>query len=235
MQTLVNWSGGKDAALALYRIQQQDEFTVQHLLTTINGAFGRVSMHGVREALIAEQAERLGLPLITVRLPETASMDLYQTTMNETLRPLVADGLTQAVFGDIFLEDLRHWREQQLAANGLSGVFPLWQVPSMALLEEFWAAGFRAIVVAVNGQHLDRSFCGRVLDRQFVADLPPTVDPCGENGEFHTFVFDAPYFNRPIALTVGELVERTYTFTDADGQEHISTYYFADLLSDERS
>jgi uncharacterized protein (TIGR00290 family) len=233
MQTLVNWSGGKDAALALYRIQQQGELAVLHLLTTVNEAYDRVSMHGVREALIEAQAERLGLPLTTVRLPETASMELYQTKMNDVLRLLVADGVTHAVFGDIFLEDLRQWREQQLTPIGLSGVFPLWQVPSLTLLEEFWAAGFQTVVVAVNGQHLDRSFCGRVLDRQFIADLPSTVDPCGENGEFHTFVFDAPYFNRPIDFTIGEIAERTYAFTDADGHEHKSVYYFADLLPDE--
>lgn len=230
MQTIINWSGGKDSALALYRVRQQGTFEVQHLLTTINGAYGRVSMHGVREALIEAQAERLGLPLLTVRLPETASMELYQTTMNDTLRPLVTNGVTQAVFGDIFLDDLRQWREQQLATVGLTGVFPLWQVASLTLLEEFWAAGFQTIVVAVNGQHLDQSFCGRVLDRQFVADLPAGVDPCGENGEFHTFVFDAPYFSRPIATTLADVVERTYTFTDADNQVRTSTYYFADLL-----
>lgn len=232
MQTLINWSGGKDSALALYRILQEDQFAVEQLLTTINGAYGRVSMHGVREELIAAQAERLGIPLTTVRLPETASMELYQNTMDEVLRPLVAGGITHAVYGDIFLEDLRHWREQQLAPLGLSGVFPLWQVPSLTLLDEFWAVGFQTIVVAVNGQQLNQSFCGRILDRQFVADLPANVDPCGENGEFHTFVFDAPYFSQPIVFTLGDVVERTYTFTDAEGQERTSTYYFADLLPD---
>lgn len=230
MQTLINWSGGKDSALALHRIRQQGQFSVQQLLTTINGAFGRVSMHGVREELINVQAERLGLPLTTVRLPETASLELYQDTMNEALRPLVAAGITHAVYGDIFLEDLRQWREAQLAPVGLTGIFPLWQVPSLTLLDEFWKAGFQTIVVAVNGQHLDQSFCGRVLDRQFVADLPTKVDPCGENGEFHSFVFDAPYFSSPIAFSLGETVERTYTFTDADGQQQTSTYYFADLI-----
>ena len=124
-QTLINWSGGKDSALALHRIRQQGQFTVEHLLTTINGAYGRVSMHGVREELVQAQAERLGLPLITVRLPETASLELYQTTMNDALGPLVAAGITQAVYGDIFLEDLRQWREQQLVPVGLTGVFPL--------------------------------------------------------------------------------------------------------------
>ncbi|MEZ0484095.1 diphthine--ammonia ligase [Fibrella aquatica] len=230
MKTIMNWSGGKDSALALHRIRQQGHFAVQRLLTTINGAYGRVSMHGVREELIQAQADRINLPLTTVRLPETASMELYQITMNEALDPLMKEGITHAIFGDIFLEDLRTWREEQLTSVGLSGIFPLWQTPSLDLLEEFWAAGFQTIVVAVNGQYLDKSFCGRLLDRQFVVDLPANVDPCGENGEFHTFVFDAPYFTSAISVTVGEVVERTYNFTDADGLEHNSTYYFADLL-----
>ncbi|MEZ0538751.1 diphthine--ammonia ligase [Fibrella arboris] len=229
MKMVINWSGGKDSALALHRIQQQSQYSVQQLLTTINSAHGRVSMHGVPEELIAAQAARLGLPLLTVRLPETASMEQYQATMDDALRPLVASGILQAAFGDIFLEDLRAWREKQLASIGLTGVFPLWQVPSLSLLDEFWEAGFQTIVVAVNGDRLAKSFCGRVLDRQFVADLPANVDPCGENGEFHTFVFDAPYFSSPINVSVGSVVERTYHFSDADGQERTSTYYFADL------
>ncbi|MEZ0611487.1 diphthine--ammonia ligase [Fibrella sp. WM1] len=228
-KTLLNWSGGKDSALALHRLQQEGRHAVTALLTTMNGAYGRVSMHGVRQELIQAQADRIGLPLHTLALPETTSMTDYAQQMADTLRPFVADGVTHAAFGDIFLEDLRTWRETQLSPVGLSGVFPLWQADSMALLDEFWAAGFQTIVVAVNGQVLDRSFCGRVLDRQFVADLPAGVDPCGENGEFHTFVFDAPYFTSPIAVRPGEPIERTYTFTDADGINRTTTYYFCDL------
>lgn len=227
---LVNWSGGKDSALALYRIQQRDDYAITALLTTLNGAYGRVSMHGVRQELIQAQADRMGLPLHTLALPETTSMTDYARQMADTLSSFVASGVTHSVFGDIFLEDLRTWRETQLAKVGLSGVFPLWKADSMALLDEFWTAGFQTIVIAVNGAVLDQSFCGRVLDRQFVADLPAGVDPCGENGEFHTFVVDAPYFSSPITVRPGERVERTYTFTDADGAVQTSTYYFCELL-----
>lgn len=227
---LMNWSGGKDSALALYRILQQDRYAVQGLFTTVNGAFGRVSMHGVRHELIQAQADQLGLPLTQLVLPEEIPLVDYTRQMADRLAPLVRAGVTHSVFGDIFLADLRQWREEQLAAVGLTGVFPLWKADSRALLNEFWAAGFQTVVVAVNGQVLDRSYCGRVLDRQFVADLPPGVDPCGENGEFHTFVFEAPYFQSPIGFGRGETVERTYRFTNADGQDQTTTYFFTDLL-----
>ena len=229
-KAVMNWSGGKDSALALYRILRQNQYDVEGLFTTVNSAFGRVSMHGVRNELIQAQADQLSLPLTQLILPEETAMDDYVRQMADGVAPLVSAGVTHSVFGDIFLEDLRQWREDQLAAVGLAGVFPLWKVDSRALLDEFWAAGFQTVVVAVNGQVLDRSFCGRVLDPQFVADLPPGVDPCGENGEFHTFVFQAPYFQRPIAFTQGETVERTYRFTNAEGQEQTTTYFFTDLL-----
>ncbi|MDB5242144.1 MAG: hypothetical protein JWP57_2769 [Spirosoma sp.] len=229
-KALMNWSGGKDSALALHRIWQQNDYAVQNLFTTVNNASGRVSMHGIRHELILAQANRLNLPLIQLNLPEETSMTDYSQQVADQLAPLVKAGVTHSVFGDIFLEDLRHWREDQLATMGLMGVFPLWKVDSNALLEEFWAAGFQTIVVAVNGQVLDRSFCGRVLDRQFVADLPPDVDPCGENGEFHTFVFEAPYFSSPIVFSKGQTVERTYSFTNAQRQTQTSLYFFTDLL-----
>jgi len=230
VRVLMNWSGGKDSALALYRLLRDPAYSVTDLLTTLNGPNGRVSMHGVRQELVAAQARRIGLPLHTLALPDPTPMADYARQLADTLRPVAAGGVTHAAYGDLFLEDLRQWREQQLAAVGLTGLFPLWRLDSRALLEEFWAAGFRTIVVAVNGQILDPSFCGRDLDRGFVADLPPGVDPCGENGEFHTFVVDAPYFSRPISVKRGETVERTYCFTDAAGRAHTSLYYFTDLL-----
>jgi uncharacterized protein (TIGR00290 family) len=227
---LMNWSGGKDSALALHWLLEQGHFAVNALLTTVNGAYGRVSMHGVRLELIQAQADRLGLPLLTLALDEQTTMTDYARQMADTLRPLVSAGVTHSVFGDIFLADLRQWREEQLEQVGLSGVFPLWNVPTRQILDTFWASGFQAVVVAVNGQVLDRSFCGRLLDQAFVNDLPSSVDPCGENGEFHTFVVDAPYFDKPIGYRLGETVERTYSFTDASGTTHESTYYFTDLL-----
>lgn len=226
----MHWSGGKDSALALYRSLQDNACDVRYLLTSLNDSFRRISMHGVREELLDQQAQRLDIELLKLRLPETASMEDYQVHMAEILRPLANAGITTSIFGDIFLEDLRLYRENQLATVGMQGIFPLWKRPSMELLEEFWGLGFRTIVVSVNGSVLDRSFCGRELNRDFVSELPAGIDPCGENGEFHTFVFDAPYFFQPIDFQKGETVEKNYHFQNADGEDLTSTYFFTDLL-----
>lgn len=228
-KAVMNWSGGKDSALALWRVLQSDAYQVETLLTTLNAANRRISMHGVSEALLDAQAKRIGLPQTKLYLPEESSMVAYEQRMNDTLEPLIEAGVTHAIFGDIFLEDLRTWRENQLASRNLTGVFPIWQIPSLQLLEEFWEAGFETVVVSVNSQYLDKSFCGRVLDREFVRDLPANVDPCGENGEFHTFVYEAPYFAEPIEVQVADIVTKTYDFKTATGEQVVSTYYFADL------
>ncbi len=226
----MNWSGGKDSALALYHSVQNKACDVRYLLTSLNDSFRRISMHGVREELLDQQAQRLGIELLKLRLPETTSMEEYQLRMAQILQPLADAGITKSIFGDIFLEDLRLYRENQLATVGMQGIFPLWQRPSMELLEEFWGLGFKTIVVSVNGNVLDRSFCGRVLDRDFVSELPANIDPCGENGEFHTFVFEAPYFSQPIDFQKGETVEKTYHFQNTEGEDLTSTYFFTDLL-----
>ncbi|GAB3887715.1 Dph6-related ATP pyrophosphatase [Spirosoma agri] len=228
-KAIMNWSGGKDSALALWRVLQTKTFQIETLLTTLNAANHRISMHGVSEELLDAQARRLGLPQTKLYLPEESAMAEYEQRMATTLEPLIAAGATHAIFGDIFLEDLRQWRETQLATRKLTGVFPLWQIPSLQLLDEFWSAGFSTIVVSVNSQHLDESFCGRILDQSFVDDLPAGVDPCGENGEFHTFVYRAPYFSAPIDVHVVNTVAKTYTFKTATGEQTTSTYYFADL------
>lgn len=225
----MNWSGGKDSALALWRVLQTGQYSIDTLLTTLNAANRRVSMHGVREELLNAQAARLGLPQTKLFLPEDSAMTDYQQQMDVALESWVKAGATHAVFGDIFLDDLRTWRELQLARWSLTSIFPLWQTASLQLLEEFWAAGFATVVVSVNRQYLDASFCGRVLDRTFVDELPSNVDPCGENGEFHTFVYRAPYFTAPIPVQVGEKVSKNYTYKTSSGQEMTSTYYFADL------
>ncbi|WP_229598223.1 Dph6-related ATP pyrophosphatase [Runella aurantiaca] len=231
MQTaLMNWSGGKDSALALYHSLQNNACDVRYLLTSLNDSFRRISMHGVREELLDQQAQRLGIELLKLRLPETTSMEEYQIRTAEILQPLAAAGITKSIFGDIFLEDLRLYRENQLETVGMQGIFPLWKRPSMELLEEFWGLGFKTIVVSINGNVLDQSFCGRVLDRDFVSELPPNIDPCGENGEFHTFVFEAPYFSQPIDFQQGETVEMTYHFQNTEGEDLTSTYFFTDLL-----
>ncbi|NBB19991.1 diphthine--ammonia ligase [Runella sp. CRIBMP] len=226
----MNWSGGKDSALALYHSLQNKACDVRYLLTSLNDSFRRISMHGVREELLDQQAQRLGIELLKLRLPETTSMEEYQLRMAQILQPLADAGITKSIFGDIFLEDLRLYRENQLATVGMQGIFPLWKRPSMELLEEFWGLGFKTIVVSVNGNVLDRSFCGRVLDRDFVSELPANIDPCGENGEFHTFVFEAPYFSQPIDFQKGETVEKTYHFQNTEGEDLTSTYFFTDLL-----
>ena len=208
--TLMSWSGGKDSALALHHALRDPRYHVAHLLTNVNAHYQRVSMHGVRVKLLEAQAQRLSLPLTQLRLPEMPSMADYDAALLATLTSLQGQGVSHAVYGDIFLEDLRAYREQQLARVPLQGVFPLWHRQGADLLREFWDLGFQAIIVCVNDRHLDASFCGRLLDLDFVRDLPPGVDPCGENGEYHSFVFDAPYFSRPIDVVRGEVVRRTY-------------------------
>ena len=214
----MNWSGGKDSALALYHALRDPTLHVTDLLTSVSAHHGRVAMHGVRVALLEAQARRIGLPLTQLQLPETPDMATYEQLMHAALAPLRARGVLRSVFGDI-----------HLAALGLEAVFPLWQRPNAELLAEYLALGFRAIVVCVNEQHLDRSFCGRELNEAFLRDLPPGVDSCGENGEYHSFVYDAPYFSRPLAVQRGALVRRSYPAPAGSGAPE-AAFWFQDLL-----
>lgn len=209
-KTIFNWSGGKDSAFCLHKILQDDSCNVMCLLTSISQQYQRISMHGVRVELLETQAERLGIPLVKLQIPEMPSMEVYEEVLTTELKYLVAQGATHSMFGDIFLEDLRKYREEQLAKIGLQGVFPLWKIPTDQLIRDFIDAGFRTIVTCVNEKYLDKSFAGRVIDQDFLNDLPADVDPCGENGEFHTFVFDGPLFREPIAIEKGEVVYRKY-------------------------
>ncbi|MGI4833894.1 MAG: hypothetical protein ACRYFK_10580 [Janthinobacterium lividum] len=224
---LMSWSGGKDSALALHHAQRDSRRRVAGLLTHVNAHSGRVAMHGVRTELLVAQAQRLGLPLQQLRLPENPSMAAYEQALGAMLAETRQQGIAEVVYGDIFLEDLRAYREQQLVRAGLRGVFPLWQRPGADLLREFLDLGFQAVVVCVSEQHLDASFCGRLLDRDFLRDLPPGVDACGENGEYHSFVFDAPDFSGPIELVRGEVVRRTYPAPGTAGSE--LGFWFGDL------
>lgn len=223
----MSWSGGKDSALALYRARRDPGRAVTGLLTNVNAHYGRVSMHGVRTELLEAQAQRLGLPLRQLRLPEAPSMAEYEQALDAVLAEARGQGVQEVVYGDIFLEDLRAYREQQLARAGLRGHFPLWQRPGAELLPELLDLGFRAVVVCVSEQWLDASFCGRLLDRDFLRDLPPGVDPCGENGEYHSFVFDSPDYSHPIAVRRGELTYRRYP---APAGGHAAGFWFCDLL-----
>ncbi len=195
-----NWSGGKDSALALHKTMLSDKYNIQCLLTNINCVHDRVSMHGVRRNLMAAQTASIGLPLVTVDLPEEPSMQEYEMMMLEKVNALKTSGCTKAIFGDIFLENLKNYREQKLKEAGIDCIFPLWKIDTTELIKEFIDAGFKAIIVCVNEQYLDKSFCGRIIDASFINDLPLTVDVCGENGEFHSFVFDGPVFGNQFNL-----------------------------------
>ncbi|MFD2562175.1 Dph6-related ATP pyrophosphatase [Aquimarina rubra] len=233
-----NWSSGKDSAMALYLISEQKEFKVTKLFTTVNADYNRVTMHGLREELLNKQIESLNLPLQKVSLPKDVSMELYDQKMHKAVSQLKDEGFTHSVFGDIFLQDLRSYREEQLRKIGIQGVFPLWKRNTKELLEEFISLGFKAITVCVNAKYLDKSFCGRVIDHGFLKELPNNVDPCGENGEFHTFVFDGPIFNKPINFGIGEKVLRSYTLSDDDTDNCFadedrnwdSSFWYCDLI-----
>ena len=209
-KALFNWSSGKDSALALYKILQNPEIEIACLLTSVNQQYQRISMHGVRVELLQQQAKSMGLLLEIMQIPEMPSMEVYENVMCETLLKLKKQGVTHSIFGDIFLEDLRKYREDKLAEIGFEGIFPLWKIPTPELIQEFISLGFKTIVVCVNERFLDKSFVGRVIDPDFINDLPENVDVCGENGEFHTFTFDGPIFSKPIDFEIGEIVYRKY-------------------------
>jgi uncharacterized protein (TIGR00290 family) len=195
------WSGGKDSCFALHEIQKSRR--VAGLLTTVTRDFDRISMHGVRRVLLARQAESLGLPLTEVFISRGATNAEYEARMGEAFESSRAAGTDEIVFGDLFLEDIRAYRDRLLATFGMTALYPVWGRDTAALIREFLALGFRTAVVCVDPAKLDPSFAGRVIDEQFLADLPRQVDPCGENGEFHTFAFDGPIFLPPVAFKVG--------------------------------
>lgn len=210
IKALFNWSSGKDSALSLYKILQNPTYKIEYLLTSVNQQYQRISMHGVRTELLKEQAESIGIPLKIMEIPEMPTMEVYEEVMTKTLTDFKNNGITHSVFGDIFLEDLRKYREKQLAKIGFEGIFPIWKISSHDLIHEFISLGFKTIVVCVNERYLDKSFVGRVIDQDFINDLPENVDVCGENGEFHTFTFDGPIFSKPIDFEIGEIVYRKY-------------------------
>jgi uncharacterized protein (TIGR00290 family) len=210
---LMNWSGGKDSALALYQILQTAEYEVKYLLTSVNETFERVSMHGVRIELLTKQAQRLGLPLQKLYLPEMTSMDIYNQRMAEMMQKMKGEGIEYSIFGDVFLADLREYREKQLQTIPMQGVFPIWHRNSKQLIQTFIDEGFQAILVCVNEKYLPREFIGRLIDQDFLKDLPAHIDPCGENGEYHSFVFDGPIFKEKIDFEKGEIVYRDYAPT----------------------
>ncbi len=209
------WSGGKDSALALHALLQQRQFRVTALLTAVTEGYDRISMHGVRRELLQQQAESIGLPLHEVRIPPQCVNPIYEERMEQALRIFYDQGVRRVAFGDIFLEDLRFYREKNLARIGMTALFPIWKRDTPELIRFFLAQHFRAVTACIDPKVLAPSFAGRELDDSFFRDLPPSADPCGENGEFHTFVFDGPIFRWPLSVRTGEIVHRDgFVFCD---------------------
>ena len=209
------WSGGKDSALALHSLRQSPEFEVTGLLTTVTDGFDRISMHGVRRELLHRQAASIGLPVEEVRIPQNCSNAIYEARMAEAMQRCRERSVYHVAFGDIFLEDLRAYREAKLLQADMRALFPIWKIDTRELAGRFLRDGFRAVAVCIDPHKLSASFAGRELDSAFFRDLPSDVDPCGENGEFHTFVFAGPIFQHPIAVHIGAIVERdSFVFCD---------------------
>ncbi len=204
----LSWSSGKDSAWALHLLRRQNQYEITGLLTTINSAFDRAAMHSTRRKLVEMQADAAGLPLVAVPLPWPCSNADYERIMAGVCEQAVAQGVTAVAFGDLFLADIRAYRERQLKDTGLQPLFPLWKLPTRQLAQEMIASGLRAKLVCLDSAKLAPEFAGRDFDLRLLADLPPGVDPCGENGEFHSFVYDGPMFDRPIRIVTGERVER---------------------------
>jgi uncharacterized protein (TIGR00290 family) len=215
MKALLAWSSGKDSAWALHVLRGNSAVEVVGLLTTINAAAGRVSMHGVREELLDCQAVALRLPVVKLRIPSPCSNDEYDRAMRAAMERARADGIEAVAFGDLFLEDVRRYREQKLEPTRSTPIFPLWGRPTAALAREMVGASLRAVVTCLDPRRLDRAFAGRIFDAELLSDLPASVDPCGENGEFHTFAFAGPMFPSPLSIESGPIVERDgFVFAD---------------------
>lgn len=216
-RVVIGWSGGKDSALALREILRGDQYEVAALLTTCTEGFRRISMHGVRCSLLKTQAQALGLPLRKVFISSECSNADYEARMHAALLEYKAVGITKVVFGDLFLEEIRQYRDRMLGEIGMTALYPVWGRPTRELAEDFIASGFRAVLVCIDPLKIAPSFAGRNFDRTLLRDLPATADPCGENGEFHTFVHDGPIFRRVVSVRPGRTVLR-------------HNFYFADLL-----
>jgi uncharacterized protein (TIGR00290 family) len=205
---VVSWSGGKDSALALWAVLRGNEYDVEALLTTCTLGFRRISMHGVRCSLLHQQAAAIGLPVKKVFVPKHCQNDTYERLMKAAFQTFQTLGITKVVFGDLFLADIRRYRDKLLGSIGMTGLYPLWKHDTRVLAETFIAQGFKGVVVCVDPRVLPPAFAGRKFDRALLRDLPRDVDPCGEHGEFHTFVFDGPIFRRPVRFRQGSVLER---------------------------
>jgi uncharacterized protein (TIGR00290 family) len=213
---LFTWSGGKDSSIALYELQATHDYEISALLTTLTEDYERISMHGVRSTLLEKQAESLGLPLEKIYITANSSNEEYESKMRDTLTHYKSRGVSSVVFGDIFLEDVRKRREENLSKIGMKAVFPIWKRDTNEIAHRFIDLGFKAVITCVDSNALDKSFVGRIFDDRFLSDLPPTVDSCGENGEFHSFVYDGPIFQNRISYKKGGIVLRDERFYYCD-------------------
>ncbi len=230
-KAVLNRSGGKDSAICLHKINKSGKFSVEYLLTTINEKFDRITMHGVRTAPLEEQARKTGIELIKAELPEMPSMEVYEERMNAVNSKIKADNIEHSIFGDIFLDDLRKYREEKAQIAGMIPLFPIWQKPTDKLIREFIDDGFKALVVCTNANYPDDSWPGRTINGKFPEDMPENVDPCGENGEFHTFVYDAPYFDSSIKFQKGEIVFNNYSNNGDQSEKNYDTgFLYLDLF-----
>ena len=215
-KVLFSWSGGKDSTMALHEILSSRRYEVAALLTTVTEDYDRISMHGIRRVLLEQQAESIGIPLEKVLISRQAANEEYETKTMQTLTKYKKSGVASVVFGDIFLEDLKDYREKNLAKLEMKGIFPIWKRDTSELMRAFIALGYKAVTVCVDTQTLDGRFVGRMIDRQFMDDFPKTADVCGENGEYHSFVYDGPIFKRAVSYRLGEKVLRENRFYYCD-------------------
>jgi uncharacterized protein (TIGR00290 family) len=236
--TILNWSGGKDAALTLHHLLQDNTVKIHSLLTAINKKRRRITMHGVHESLLIAQADSIGFKVEKLELPENISMAKYSEIVSSFAKKHFENKISHYAYGDINLEDLRVFRNQELMKSGIKGMYPLWGRNTLDLAKEFIFLGFKAVVVAVSSDKLDKTFAGRQFDLEFLNELPSSVDPCGENGEFHTFVYDGPIFSKPIPVEIGKISTQTYKPTEGDEdcfceeekqKNWDTTFYFCDL------
>jgi len=215
-KVVMSWSGGKDSAIALYEILQNDKYEVVSLLTTVSEGYERISHHGVRRELLRQQAESIGIPLNDLYLPHlNCTNEVYEAIMRKAMLEYIEQRVNTVIFGDIFLEDLREYREKKLALVEMNAIFPIWKRDTHELVSEFISAGFKGRICCIASENLTEEFCGRDINIEFLEDLPDSVDPCGENGEFHSFVYDGPIFQNPINIETGETILRDIRyFTD---------------------
>ena len=232
-KAIFSWSGGKDSSYALYKVLQENTYEVMYLLTTVNQQVKRISMHGVRELLLQQQAESIGIPLITLEIHEDSNAH-YEQQMSEVLTRAKSEGINCVIFGDIFLENLRQYREDNMAKIHMKAVFPLWKRDTTELLTDFLTLGFKTITCCVNDGYLPEEWVGREIDEHFLKELPLNVDACGENGEYHTFCYAGPLFKKRIAFTVGEKVYKPLVLnpsaTEAFPETNTKGFWFIDLL-----